>query len=67
METKLAITGMTCGHCTGAVEKALAGVSGVTEVVYVDKDRNEALVRGTAAPEALVEVVAAEGYEVKVA
>ena len=27
------VTGMTCGHCVGAVTKELSGVPGVTEVV----------------------------------
>lgn len=28
-ETKLTVTGMTCGHCVAHVKKALLGVSGV--------------------------------------
>ena len=29
---ELAVTGMTCGNCSAHVKKALAGVSGVTNV-----------------------------------
>ena len=67
METKLEIKGMTCGHCVGAVEKALAGVPGVDRVIDVSKERGEALVQGEAEPEKLIEAVTGEGYEAKVA
>lgn len=33
MNKILVIEGMTCGHCTGTVEKALRAVPGVTDVV----------------------------------
>jgi len=66
METKLEIKGMTCGHCESAVEKALAEIPNVTEVVYVSKDSNEALVRGETVPEKLIEAVINEGYEARV-
>ncbi len=67
METRLAIKGMTCGHCVSAVEKALAGVPGVAKVIDVSKDRGEALVEGEAEPEKLIEAITGEGYEAKVA
>ena len=67
MVTRLEIKGMTCGHCVGAVEKALAGVPGVAKVINVSKDRGEALVRGEADPEKLIKAVVGEGYEAKVA
>ena len=30
--TTYTVTGMTCGHCVGAVTKELSGLPGVTEV-----------------------------------
>lgn len=60
----LSISGMTCGHCVGRVEKALKAVDGVTvesinlkaAVVVLDQDR-------TAAP-AVAKAVADAGYAV---
>lgn len=64
---KLKVTGMTCGHCEAAVRKALARVPGVTEVVAVDREREEAVVSGAADVGALVAAVVAEGYSAEVA
>jgi copper chaperone len=61
--TRLKITGMSCGHCSAAVTKALAAVPGVSKVVEVSHERGEALVEGEAAPEALVAAVVGEGYQ----
>ncbi|RKZ35156.1 MAG: heavy metal-binding protein [Gammaproteobacteria bacterium] len=63
----LTISGMTCGHCEAAVEKALAQVPGVVNVVSVDRNAGQAMVEGTASAEDLVKAVADEGYEVEVA
>jgi copper chaperone len=63
---KLKVTGMTCGHCEAAVRKALAQVPGVTEVVAVDREREEAVVAGAADVGALVAAVVAEGYSAEV-
>lgn len=60
--TRLAITGMSCGHCKAAVEKALAGVEGVTRV-EVDLAGGQALVEGSAPAELLVAAVVEEGYQ----
>ena len=60
----LSIEGMSCGHCVGAVRRALEGVPGV-EQVEVRLDEGRALVRGTADPEALVRAVREEGYEAR--
>lgn len=32
MKQNIIIEGMSCGHCTGSVEKALRSMAGVTEV-----------------------------------
>jgi copper chaperone len=57
----LSIKGMTCGHCTAAVEKALKAVDGV-EQVEVSLDPGEAVVKGSADLDALVRAVVEEGY-----
>lgn len=61
-ETKLNVTGMTCGHCVARVTKALGAVPGVTEVkvdpagpVVVRHDATSAMV-------AFVAAVAKAGY-----
>jgi len=59
---KLKITGMSCGHCTAAVEKALLAVDGVTSVV-VDLEGNQATVEGSAAVDLLIEAVVDAGFE----
>jgi len=63
---KLAIDGMSCGHCTGAVEKALLATEGVTSV-EVSLEPGQALVEGDVDVECLVAVVAEEGYDVRLA
>lgn len=63
----LKIDGMTCGHCTAAVERALGKVPGVTRVREVNRERGEATVEGDASAEALVAAVEAEGYEARAA
>ena len=60
--TELAITGMTCGHCSAAVKKALEKVSGVTSA-DVDLAAGRAKVSGTAPVAALVAAVQDEGYQ----
>ena len=59
---KLEIKGMSCGHCVGAVTRALEGVAGV-ESVEVDLERAEARVEGRADAAALIAAVVDEGYE----
>jgi copper chaperone CopZ len=58
------ISGMSCGHCLNAVNKALAGVPGIT-VKSVQIGRAELLVPdgpdGTASAQAAIE---AAGYKV---
>ena len=61
--TRLKVTGMTCGHCEGAVTKALGAVPGVTRVLEVSSEKGEAVVEGTADPQALVAAVVEEGYQ----
>jgi copper chaperone len=65
METlELAVEGMTCGHCVGAVQKALQGVAGV-KAVRVSLPEAKAWVEGTADSRALIDAVAEEGYRAR--
>ena len=57
----LNVTGMTCGHCVQAVQRALAAVPGVTGVV-VDLNRHEARIAGAAPAAELVRAVETAGY-----
>ncbi len=59
--TTLKITGMTCGHCTTGVKKALSGVPGVRSA-SVDLASGLAQVEGEAPLSALVAAVAEEGF-----
>ncbi|MFA5550627.1 MAG: heavy-metal-associated domain-containing protein [Trueperaceae bacterium] len=59
--TELKIQGMSCSHCSAAVERALQGVAGVT-AVEVDLEGGSATVQGAAALADLVAAVTEEGY-----
>ena len=65
MQTILKISGMTCGHCVSAVNRALQQVPGV-ETVDVILDPQQAVVTGDADPQALTTAVREEGYEATV-
>ncbi len=57
----LAISGMTCGGCAGAVGRALSRVPGVAEA-RVDLAKGQATVTGTARAEDLIRAVEAAGF-----
>jgi copper chaperone CopZ len=57
----LAISGMTCGGCAGAVGRALSALPGVTEV-RVDLAGGRATVTGTASAEDLIRAVEIAGF-----
>jgi copper chaperone CopZ len=63
LSTELSITGMSCGHCVGHVQEALAGLPGVR--AEVDLAAGTATVRHpVAVPVAeLLEAVAEAGYD----
>jgi copper chaperone len=63
---KLKITGMTCGHCEKAVKSVLEGVPGVSRVVEVSREREQALLEGNADPKALIAAIQEEGYAAEV-
>ena len=58
----LAISGMTCGGCAGAVTRALSAVPGVVEAC-VDLAGGRATVTGTAGAEELIRAVQAAGFD----
>ena len=59
---RLTVRGMTCSHCAAAVERALRGVEGVTDV-RVNQQAGEAVVGGNADAEALMKAVDDIGFE----
>ena len=60
--TTLRITGMTCGHCSAHVKKALEQVAGV-RAAEVDLSSGLARVEGEAVPAGLIAAVEEEGYQ----
>ncbi len=64
-ETVLEVTGMTCGHCVAAVTKALQAVAGV-ESAEVSLEKKQAVVKGAADPQQLIQAVKSEGYDARV-
>ncbi|HUA23234.1 MAG TPA: heavy metal-associated domain-containing protein [Steroidobacteraceae bacterium] len=58
----LAIGGMTCGGCAGAVTRALSAVPGVVEA-RVDLAGGRATVTGTAPAADLIRAVQAAGFD----
>lgn len=66
MKTELNITGMSCGHCVSAVEKALKGVPGVQDV-QVTLQPGKAVVEGSASQQDMIAAVVEEGYKAEVA
>ena len=60
---QLTVNGMTCMHCVAAVEKALAAVDGVDEVIRVTLEPGSATVKGNAPTEALIAAVKEAGYK----
>jgi copper chaperone len=63
--TILKVRGMTCGHCSATVTKALKNVAGV-EAAEVDLAKGEATVTGRADAQSLIRAVEQEGYEADV-
>lgn len=66
MKTELNITGMSCGHCVSAVEKALKTVPGVQDV-QVTLQPGKAVVEGSASQQDMIAAVVEEGYKAEVA
>ncbi len=62
MQTTIKVSGMTCGHCTAAVTKALENVPGV-EKAEVSLEPGQAVVTGSADQAAMLAAIKEEGYE----
>lgn len=64
MKRTIAIEGMSCGHCTGRVQKALSALDGVN-VLEVSVDQKHAIVEvDQVSDELLKETVEDSGYDV---
>jgi Cu+-exporting ATPase len=64
-EIVLIVDGMTCGHCTARVEKALKELEGVSDA-QADLESKRVTVKtdGTVEKEAMVSAITEAGYEV---
>lgn len=62
--TTVKIKGMSCGHCTGSVTKALSEIDGITNV-QVDLGRGEAVFEQTkpVSAEKIKAVISSIGFE----
>ncbi len=56
------VDGMTCGHCVRAVTEAVRGVDPAA-TVNVDLSAGRVSVDSAAAPDAIAQAIAAEGYK----
>lgn len=65
MKKKIMIEGMTCGHCTGRVEKALKEQDAVKSVT-VDLEGKNAIIELSSelSDEAITELIDNAGYDV---
>ena len=59
---EIKVTGMTCGHCESAVDKALSTLPGVTRVVKVSREEELVVVEGNPDVQALIAAIEEEGY-----
>ena len=66
LRTELTVGGMTCGHCVGHVETALAEIPGVSADVDLDAATATVTHPPTVAIQALLDAVEEAGYEVAV-
>lgn len=60
----ISISGMTCGHCTGRVEKALRAIDGVSVENMTLKGATVSLDSTRASLPAVIQAVAGAGYAV---
>lgn len=67
--TRLQVSGMTCGHCREAVEKALRGQNGVRNAtVHLEEGTAEVeYEEDRVVPEQLIGAVEEEGYRAAIA
>lgn len=65
MQKKIYVEGMSCGHCSARVEKALNAIEGVEARVDLEKKTAFAEIKGEISEEVLKKAVEEAGYEVK--
>ncbi|MBM7855304.1 copper ion binding protein [Desulfohalotomaculum tongense] len=65
-EEKINVQGMSCGHCTAAVEKALTALPGVEKAVADLEEKNVTVTYdpGQTSRDDIVKAIEEEGYEV---
>jgi copper chaperone CopZ len=61
-ELALSITGMSCGHCVGAVRQALAALPGVTVTNVAIGSATLAYDPAAVTPDRIAQAVTDEGY-----
>jgi copper chaperone len=61
MPVVFSVPDMSCGHCAAAIEKAVHRVDAAA-AVQCDVPRKRVTVSGSAAPEAVMAALTAEGY-----
>lgn len=66
MKKKILIEGMSCGHCSAHVEKALNGIEGVSAKVDLEAKTAYAEITGDISDDVLKKAVEDAGYEVAV-
>ena len=65
MKKKITIVGMTCGHCSGRVKKALEEMEGVTEVTVDLQGKNAVITLSKEVEDGLIkEIIDDVGYDV---
>ena len=64
MNQTFTVTGMTCGHCEMAVQRALKKVDPQAEV-KIDRTQNRVDVQSEQPRDTLARAIAEEGYEVQ--
>jgi len=63
MRQQFTVTGMTCGHCEMAVQRAIKQLDAHAEV-KIDRAHNQVEVDSTQPRQALAAAIREEGYEV---
>ncbi len=56
------ITGMSCSHCVGSIEKALRAVPGVQRIKEIRLDDGTAVIEGSPDAQAIISAVRDAGY-----
>jgi Cu+-exporting ATPase len=64
MKKEIIIEGMSCGHCSSRVEKALGEIMGVTVQSVSSADNNAVVVVDNVEDRLLIEAIDDAGYDV---